>query len=164
MALPAPFDEAAKVSGYYRTAVGAEIRYVTRDGGRAVIGPLSHRKRHKGKKGAPPAYTGSRLMKPEDVAAMQANLSKAFSNLEKNFHGITLRDEVPPAPEPAKPRRKRLRVRPFFTRVRATVEDWFWIREWHEAVRHIAIDLLVWVLCLSVAAIMIKCAWWVVSA
>jgi hypothetical protein len=165
VALPGTFDEAVGTGGFYRTEVGSEIRYVTRDGGRAVIGPLSHRKR-KNKKNAPPAYTGSRLMTPEDVGIAHANLNKAFAGVNealRNMKVPTLRPVVPPTQEPAK-KPKRGRVRALLARVRANVEDWFWLPEWHQAVRHVAIDLLVWVLCLGTAAVIAKCAWWVVSA
>lgn len=168
MALPGTFDEVVGSGGFYRAEIGTEIRYVTRDGGRAVIGPLSHRKR-KNKKSAPPAYSGSRLMTPEDIGIAHANLNKAFSGIGEALSSMKLpsdlriRMSVPPTQEPAK-KPKRGRVRALLARMRSNVEDWFWMPEWHQAVRHVAIDVLVWVLCLSTSAVIAKCAWWVVSA
>lgn len=103
-------------------------RYVTSDRGRAVIGPVRHRKRlfRKTVQGAAPTPGGSRLVTMRDMG-------EQLGNLVTNMNAMGL-----PTPPPPQEKPNRLR------RAWAWWLDRFYSKEWHEGIRNCALDVVAW--------------------
>jgi hypothetical protein len=133
-------EEMFDQNGYWTEEVNGEQRYVTTDGkGRSVIGPR-RRGRRKLFGGRP--HTQSRAVVPAQID-----------------EGPTV--VVRPYPEVV---RGTARVRSgWWRRQKAVWTARFYDRDWHAAVQHTGVDVMIWVMGVSVSAVFVKAAYWVVT-
>lgn len=119
--------------GYYVDEVGGEVRYVTRDSqGFARIGPLRH---------------GLKARRPKVRPAVPPqNDAEATILLPSGA-------EVGIGVAPVYDAKEGWRAR-WLRRLRD--------KQWHNAVQHLAVDIAMWASCLSLAAVALKVAYWVV--
>lgn len=148
---PHPAAELGERNGYTEDVVGGQHRFVTRDDlGRSVLGPRRHRHR-------PGLIRKSK--RPKEVTRM-IKVTPANEDPDATQPFVIEAEEVPEVVVPAE-------AMPAW-KAWLTEQKRVWRRrimdpEWHLAGRHLAVDVFLWAMSLSLAVIFLKGAWWVVT-
>jgi hypothetical protein len=148
-----PAAEYVDKYGARREMVNGQPHYVTTDDqGRAIVGPKQHRHRLRWGRVRPerrPAGGG-------EGGSIKAKVHVGVDMADPEATVLIVQGEEVPAP-------KKVTWR---DRVRHGKHVWMarlYDKEWHEATRHLAVDIMMWSMGLSMSVIFIKGAWWVVS-
>jgi hypothetical protein len=131
-------EEMFDSNGAYIEEVDGELRYVTADErGRAVVGPRAHSR--------------SRWMGNRRHTRNRPQIDGDTTNLVYAGEEVRGVAQVPTG------------TQAWLRRQKAKWLNRFYNEEWHKAVQHTGVDLMVWTMGTSVAAVFVKGAYWVVT-
>jgi len=136
-------EELFQNNGYRTDLVGPEERYVSTDErGRSVIGPRRHG--HRPRRG----WWRNKHTKQTKKAGTAVHDDTTIVIIDRK--GVEVAQQEPGLKGWAAHQKKVWLSR-------------FYDAGWHKAVQHTAVDVLLWAAGLSMAAVMLKGAWWIVT-